>query len=335
MIKPLWHRIGKNIGVAASTAAILLLVACAQSQPSANVPTTSPDNKGTASGKNTALRTAEFFDPNNGKDQLTIRYFHLDSPDDSTDSILLRTPEGKTLLIDAGTPQVGQKLVDFLNKLNIQSLDAALNTHPHSDHIGGYSTLLEKVKVDKFYMENLPYPDSKSYNNVIKVLESKKIPVEYPEDGSTIPLGKDVKVEILNPRKGDLPGVVTNYDYSTINNQSMVIKVTYKQNSFLFTADIYKEREYQLVDSKGAALRSDFMDAPHHGNATSSSNTFIEAVSPKIAVISTNLLLAPDIMKRYEKNKAQVYATALHGNILIKSDGEKIQVVTEKDWQAN
>lgn len=313
-------------------ALLLVLTACSGADTDSAAPAANVE-KPAAQFKQAALRTEEIFDQAAYKDLLTIRYFDLESKEDSGDSILIRTPDGKTMLIDAGIPDVGPQVVQYLDKLGVQAIDFAVNTHPHADHIGGFMAVLQSKEIKTMLMENLLY-DSNAYRNTIQALQDKKVKVEYPEDGATFQVARDLKVEILNPPQGVLPSAVKKFTYPEVNNQAMVLKLTYKENTFLFSADIYKEREYKLVDGKGAALDADMMHVPHHGNTTSSSPAYVKAVSPQIAVISSNILQSADVVKRYEKNNAKVYITGLHGNVLITSDGKKLKVITEKDWSS-
>ncbi|OPA80442.1 hypothetical protein BVG16_06850 [Paenibacillus selenitireducens] len=324
-----WLRLAKYAGVLGITALLLLTACTTVKTDSENPVSTEP----VVQIKQEALRTKEVFDHDKYKNQLTIRYFDLKSKEDTGDSILIETPDGKTMLIDAGIPEVGPQIVQYLDDLGIGKIDYAVNTHPHADHIGGFATLLQSKDISTMIMENLPY-DSNAYRNTVQALHQKKLKVEYLEDGDTFQLGSDVKVEVLNPPPGALPAAVKNFSFAEVNNQAMVLKITYKENTFLFTGDIYKDREYKLVDSHAQALKADMMHVPHHGNTTSSSPAFVKAVSPQIAIISSNILQSLDVVKRYEKNGVKVYVTGLHGNILITSDGKELNVITEKDWSS-
>lgn len=312
-------------------AMLLVLTACSGSNTDSTAPVANMEP--VAQVKQEVLRTQEVFDQAAYKDLLTIRYFNLESKEDSGDCILIQTPDGKTMMIDAGVPEVGPQVVQYLDKLGVQTIDVAVNTHPHADHIGGFATVLQSKEIKTMLMENLPY-DSNAYRNTIQALQEKKVKVEYPEDGTSFQVGRDLKVEALNPPQGELPEAVKRFSYAEVNNQAMVLKLTYKENTFLFSSDIYKEREYKLVEGKSQALQADMMHVPHHGNTTSSSPAYVKAVSPQIAVISSNIFQSADVVKRYEKNNAKVYITGLHGNLLITSDGKKLNVITEKDWSS-
>lgn len=311
----------------------LLLAGCtgAASEPgqTASAPVPVPETP-----KTDARRTDQIFDNKAYKDKLTIRYFHLAGENLTGDSFLIQSPDGKTMLVDAGLPEVGSQVVAYLKKLGIPSLDIALNTHPHIDHIGGYATIAKEIPIKQFYMENLPYPKSSAYNNAIAAIDAKNVPKKTLEEGDTFQLGDSVRFEVLNPPKGELPDAVKAFSAQELNDYSMVLRMTYGDRTFLFTADIYKHREIELSASSWKdKLKVDMMDIPHHGSeSTSTSEAFLQAVSPKIVVMSQNVFQSPNLKERLEKKGANVYSTGLHGNILLHSDGKSIEVVTEKDW---
>lgn len=280
------------------------------------------------------LRTGEVFDASKYKGMLTVRYLYLDGDVLMGDSILIQSPDGKTMLIDAGVNDAGEQVVGYLNKLGIDTIDIALNTHPHSDHIGGFATVVRSKDIKAFYMENFPYTNSSYYRRTMEAVQAKQIPVTFLEEGSKFQLGSEVSIEVLSPPKGALPDAIKSYSAAEINDFSMVFKLTYKDASYLFTADIYKHREVELVGSAAAEplLKSVMMHAPHHGNeSTSSSDIFLTTVSPSIAVLSQNLFVSPNLMERYQKKGITAYSTGMHGNVLITSDGKTMNVITERE----
>ncbi|GIP37801.1 MBL fold hydrolase [Paenibacillus sp. J31TS4] len=319
-----------------TAAAILgvLLAGCTgakQETTTAATPTPSPEPKQTAA----TVRTEQVLDKDAFKGELTIRYFHLSGADLMGDSFLITSPDGKTMLVDSGLPEAGQQVAGYLTKLGIQKLDIALNTHPHIDHIGGFATVAKEKEIGEFLQVNLPYPKSSAYNNAMAALQAKNVPVKALEEGGSFQLGKDVKFEVLAPPKGSLPDAVKTFSAPEINDYGMVLRMTYGDRVFLFTADIYKHRETELIASEWSdKLKADMMDVPHHGSeSTSSSESFLNAVSPQIAVMSANNFQSPNLKERLEKKNAKVYSTGLHGTILLHSDGKTIEVVTEKDWE--
>lgn len=312
---------------------VVLLAAC-QGAGLQGKPTPSSEQSAEQTPAKEALRTERIFDKNAYDGQLTIRYFRLEGKDLMGDSFLITSPDGKTMLVDAGLPEVGGQVTNYLSKLGIDTLDAALNTHPHIDHIGGFATVAKEKTIRQFYMVNLPYPTSNPYKNAMAALDAKNVPKRTLEAGDTFQLGSEVRFEVLNPPKGELPEAVKTFSAQEINDYSMVLKMTYKERTFLFTADVYKHREIELTDSPWKEkLKSDMMDIPHHGSeSTSSSEAFLQAVSPQIVIMSQNNFQSPNLKERLEKKGAKVYSTGLHDNILVHSDGKTIEVDTEKDW---
>lgn len=263
---------------------------------------------------------------------LTVRYLNLKNEKPEGDCIVIQSPDGKTMVIDAGIPEVGPQVVDTLTKLGIQKIDIAVNTHPHTDHIGGYDSVFKNIPVDVFYMVDAKASMWASYRNAMSQAQLKKIKTEYVQEGYQFQLGEQVKVEVLNPRKGELPGAIKKFELDEVNNTSMVLKLNFKDTSFLFTGDIHREREMEMIDRLGDKLKADFMDAPHHGISTSSSQSWLSAVSPKVAVISYDQFSNFKQLLHYQKNNIQTYVTGFHGHVLLTSDGKKLNVLTEKDY---
>jgi competence protein ComEC len=272
----------------------------------------------------------DVLDPDLYRDLLTVRYFDLPSDEKSGDAIFIRTPDGVTMMIDAGIPETGPYVDQYLDKLGIERLDYAVLTHPHYDHIGGFTTLLHTKEIGQIFTSVVPY-NTNTYETVESLIEEKQIPREYLEEGDEWMLGSDVRVQVLNPPKGTTPeSLPETIATPVINNHSIVLKLTYKDTSFLFPADIYKAAEAELVEKYGELLDADFLHAPHHGDETSNSGKFIDAVSPEIAVFSTNIFQSLRVEERYRDRGIEVYIPQLHGNILITSDGSELNVITEK-----
>ncbi|MDT8862401.1 MBL fold metallo-hydrolase [Alkalihalobacillus sp. MEB130] len=261
--------------------------------------------------------------------ELEIRYFHLEADKKSGDAIFLKSPDGKTMLIDSGSLRTGKQLVTKLQTLGISSVDYAVATHPHHDHIGGFVNVMETVSIGHLLLPKLTH-STKAYAAFVKRVKEKDIGVSYIREGDRFNLGNDVEIEVLHPSENEVTKSVKEEELSTtdINNLSVVLKVTYNDNTFLFTSDIYKDQEKQLM--KKHQLSADVLHAPHHGGGTSSSSDFIEAVDPTYTIISTNKLPRKSIVSRYVRKGSKVYATSVNGSILLQSNGKTIKVVTEK-----
>ena len=177
------------------------------------------------------------------------------------------------VLIDGGPVEEGQFLVSRLNRLDVTELTYVINTHPDEDHCGGLAAVLAKYPAEHVYSSVTEYT-TKVFSNVVKYADEQGHPVEVPQTGDSWTLGS-ASVQVIGPVQ----------TYSDPNNGSLVLRVDYGGTSFLFTGDMEQNAEADLMDS-GANVRADVLKAGHHGSPTSSSEAFLEAVAPSIAVIS-------------------------------------------------
>lgn len=276
------------------------------------------------------------FDAEAHEGKLTVHFFHLIAPDryeKTGESIFIKTPKGTTILIDAGKPMVGPLINDYLNDLGVEKIDYVIPSHPHSDHIGGYVTLFQEKEIGKVVEINLPLEESSVYQDYRQLIEEKELEVEHVEEGDTIQLEKDLVMEILNPIKGLSPETYSFDQLSPgiVNDVSMVIKMTHQENTFLFTGDIYRGVESSLISKYGEDLDVDVVVAPHHGLGTSNSEQFIEATDPNITLIPSNVLFDLNIVDQYESQGSEVYISKFDGNVLLVSNGKKIDVFRETE----
>lgn len=235
------------------------------------------------------------------------------------DSILVQI-NNKNLLIDAGPNSSEDKLIMYLKSLSIKKLDYVIATHPHEDHIGGMEKILNLFDVAKFYAPKVT-TDTKTFKAMISELKSKSLKINILKNNleHNIDLGNNTKVEIFSP---------IDEKYDNLNNYSPIIKITYKNNSFLFTGDAEKLVEKEVLQ-KNFNLKADVLKIAHHGSTTSTTKEFLEKVSPSIAVISVgagNDYGHPhkEILKILENHNIITYRTDLNGTIILSSDGENI-----------
>jgi competence protein ComEC len=236
------------------------------------------------------------------------------------DSILVTTPDGKNMLIDAGEDgNHSGTVVNYLSSQGITKLDAAVATHPHSDHINAMDNVLKAVSVDSFYMPNATHT-TKDFENMVNALES--VPeVNETKAGMSFTLGEYVSCEVLAP---------IDDSYSNLNDYSVVIRLTYGNSHFLFTGDSEKEVEKEILDA-GYDVSADVLKCGHHGSSTSSSSDYLDAISPKYAVISCgkdNDYGHPhkETIEALSKRNINILRTDEMGTIVITSDGNTISV---------
>ena len=279
-------------------------------------------------------------------EQLIIRYFALEVEDrdslpadvdpdvTSGDVILISTPDGQHILIDSTLPQLGTALVTRLRSLGIEKLDYAFAKHPHVDHIGGYITLLDHIQVDRFYQINLPYETSGHYKRLQQAIARNNVKMEYVERGDRFEIGQ-VHLEALNPPQGTsretVPGDMQ-MPTAFVNDLSMVLRLDYKDFSMLFTGDIYIAREMELLESiPEEKLKADILDVPHHGWVSSSSTIFLMTVDPTYAIISMDGVCSTPVYNKYIRRGIEVFLTGYNGEITIVTDGDKVEITTEKE----
>lgn len=226
----------------------------------------------------------------------------------------------KNMLIDSGSKSAEKELLLYLDKLNIKKLDYVIATHPHEDHIGNMDEIIKKYNIGQFYAPKIT-TTTKTFEDMIKALKSKNLKINIIEDGAnTINLGDNTDIQTFSPSP--------NLKDKDLNNYSPIMKITYGNNSFLFTGDSEKPNE-DYVLSKGYTISSDVLKAGHHGSTTSSSEKFLEKVNPSVTIISCgtdNKYGHPnkETLDKLEKIKSKIYRTDKDGTIVLVSDGKEI-----------
>ena len=244
------------------------------------------------------------------------------------DSILLQCKD-ESMLIDAGENDKGDTVVNYLESHNATKLKYAVGTHPHSDHIGGMDTVLKNIQTDTLICPKVTY-NTKTWKDVETEAKSQNTKIEYANAGESYTLG-DATFTIISPKK--------NHIYSDCNNYSVVIKADYGENSFLFTGDAEKLVEDEILESN-YNIKADVLKVGHHGSSTSSSEKFLNKVSPKYAVIScgvNNEYGHPhkETLEKLKKRNIKTYRTDLEGTVVAQSDGKEIRFSTEKNNSSN
>ena len=245
--------------------------------------------------------------------QIKVHYINVGQGD----AILIQQ-NASNLLIDAGTNASTSSLENYLKSLKIKKLDYLVLTHPHEDHIGGADMIIKNFNVDTLYMTNA-ISTTRTYRDVLAAMNSKNLKATLPALNSSFKLG-DAKCTILGP---------INSESDNLNTYSIVIKVTFGNNKFLFTGDAESSNEKDMI-KKGYDLSSDVLKIGHHGSYTSTSQAFLNKVNPKYAVISVgkgNDYGHPhkQIMSRMEAKNIKIYRTDESGTVIATSDGTDIK----------
>lgn len=233
------------------------------------------------------------------------------------DSILVKLND-EYMLIDAGNNNDGEKLVKYFNYLGINEFKYVFGTHAHEDHIGGMDEIIKQFKINNFYMPNAS-TTTQTFLEVLNQLETKNIKFQTPSVGTRLVLGGGT-VDVLSVKEKQ----------EDLNDTSIVLKLTYKDVSFLFTGDATQNVEKELLNKD---IQSTVLKVGHHGSKYSNSASFLNKVKPKYAIISCGLnndYYHPHkvVLEKLEKLNAKIYRTDLDHTIVAISDGKNIDFKT-------
>jgi len=219
------------------------------------------------------------------------------------------------MLIDAGNNEDGNHLVNYLkNDIKLSNIDVVIGTHPHEDHIGGLDDVINGFDVGKIYLPDA-ISTSKTFEDLIDSIEKKSYKINVPIEDEVFELG-DMNFKVL----------YSGSDESDLNNTSIVLKMNFGNTSYLFTGDATSKTEKKLLDKD---IKADVLKVGHHGSSYSTSDTFLNKVNPKYAVIQVgdnNSYNHPtkETLDKLNKNGIKIYRTDIDGTIKLVSDGNNI-----------
>jgi competence protein ComEC len=240
------------------------------------------------------------------------------------DASIIVAPDGKVVIIDSGPNE--SLILSYLQNLGISQIDLLIATHAHADHITGMDKIIAKYKPKAFIDPGIPHTTA-TYQRMISAVDNYAIDY-YKGISRKINLGS-LTLTILPPATPFIRD-------SELNNNSVVVRLDFKDFSCLFTGDIEKTREGQLLAESRSNLNVDILKVGHHGSSSSSSPLFIKSVGPKIAVICCgqgNKYGHPhqETLNALQSLGIKIYRTDLSGTVLIKTDGIDYQIFTEKE----
>lgn len=233
------------------------------------------------------------------------------------DSMVLRTENG-TVVIDCGEKGDGKQILELLAENEIESVDYLIITHYDKDHVGGAAKVINNIEV-----KNVLAPDYEEESNEMekytKALSEKNItPVRMTEDISFTLDG--VEYTVYAPKE-------TFYGEDNDNDFSLVTKAVYHDTTFLFTGDAMEQRIDEIMDIGKCTL----LKVPYHARKIDNLESFLSKVTPKIAVSCTSEEeFSNNTENLLEKYRIQSYATCFNGRITAVSDGNKIEISTER-----
>jgi len=246
------------------------------------------------------------------------------------DSILIQMPNGQDIIIDGG-PDLQKINLELSERLPFwdRTIDFVVCTQPQADHVTGLVEVLQRYKVKQVLEPGVSY-NSSIYREWLNCVEDKGIEYNIARAGQEIDSGSGIKLEVLNPPQDLFEE--TSHD---VDNNGVVLKLTWGKVSFLFTADIREEAEFELIGQR-ANLQSTVLKIAHHGSSTSTSQQFLTAVDPELVVICVGAdnpfgHPSPEVMSRLIEGVGEdnIYRTDEDGAIEFITDGERLWVRTD------
>lgn len=231
------------------------------------------------------------------------------------DSILV-IDKDKTMLIDAGTNTEGENVVKFLKNKGVSKIDYLIGTHPHEDHIGGLDNVIDSLEIGTIYMPKVQ-TNTKTFESVLDSISNKGLKVTAPNVDDKFSLNT-AECQIMSAENNE----------KDLNLSSIVIRMTYGEQSYLFMGDSEKENE----EARNWP-QTNVVKVGHHGSDTSTTKEFLSQIKPKIAVISVgkdNTYGHPKqiVLDKLSNVGATIYRTDTSGTILITSNGKVNKVET-------
>lgn len=228
------------------------------------------------------------------------------------DATLLLLPTGERVMIDTGTPESGEKLLAHLSKWQVDYIDYVILSHAHSDHAGGLPLMEEQIGVGQILYSGIaPEGAVASMRELLA--------------GDCFAVG-DLRFSVLGP----LSSVES-------DNRSMVLRVDYGATSFLFTGDAESDEEELLLNTCPQLLDADLLKVAHHGSKSSTTEAFLTAVSPDLAVIFASAdnsygHPSPEVQDRLAQIDCQVFSTHREGTMIFLSDGKELERYRIDRW---
>jgi competence protein ComEC len=271
---------------------------------------------------NEDINQAETLKQNQKNNTLKVHYIDVGQAD-----CALIQYEEHAMLIDAGNNDDADLITEYIRAQGISKLEYIIGTHPHEDHIGSLDTVINSFDIGKVYLPKVTN-NTRTFMDLVSALQNKGLKVSQPVPGSSFQLD-EVSCIILAPNSNQ---------YEELNNYSIVIKVIFGDNSFLFTGDAESISEQEML-ANGYDLSADVLKVGHHGSSSSTTTEFLSQVQPKYAVISVgknNDYGHPhrETIANLISSNTIVFRTDQCGTIIASSDGKTISFNKKSTYNA-
>lgn len=250
------------------------------------------------------------------------------------DATLVVTPADETILIDTGDwRQDGTGVIEYLEAHDIDRIDHLVATHGHADHIGGHAAIIEHYETEldgigAAYDSGVAHT-SQTYDGYLDAVEAHDVELFVVEAGDELPIADAAVGATVHNPPSDTSG-------GDLHGNSVALTIDFGDVTYLTTGDAERAAEERMIEERGDELDADVYQAGHHGSATSSTPAFMDAVDPKIAVISSGFDSQyghPDdeVLERFADHGVETYWTGVHGDVVVTTDGESIDVTTSEE----
>lgn len=233
----------------------------------------------------------------------------------------------ENMLIDCGEYAEAQKVRNYLEACGVKKLDYIVCTHPHSDHMGGMGYIIDNFRVGRVLVPHVDaddIPAAMFYEKFLDAVDDSRAKIAEVKAGDTFTVG-DGHCTVIAP---------LSRKYENVNDYSVCIMLTHGKRSFMFTGDAERVSELEMTAS-GRLMHTDVYKAGHHGSSSSSSPELLAVLRPDYIVVScgtANPYGHPDdsVIKRFRHYTDKIYRTDINGSVVFVSDGESIEVHTER-----
>lgn len=242
------------------------------------------------------------------------------------DSILIVAPSGKIMLIGAGPPGAGKKVLDALKRLGVDHLDVFVAANAHADCVGGAGDVFKAVNVGQVIYSGFPQT-TREYDDFLKAVQQKKVELVKAAPGQSVDLGDGVILRVLAPIEPYFEAKDLSAGGNQPNANSVVMRLDYGAFSMLLPGDAEEQTERRMVE-RGADFTAEVLKVAHHGSKYATSADFLKRGGFHWAVVSTGAdnrygLPAPETLERLKAANVKLYRTDLQGEITISTRGQK------------
>ncbi|MCA1630282.1 MAG: MBL fold metallo-hydrolase [Acidobacteria bacterium] len=252
------------------------------------------------------------------------------------DSILIIAPGGKTVLVDAGNPRNGKKILAALQRSNVDHIDLLIATHAHADHIGSADEVINGITVKNVLDSGVPNA-TKNYEDFLKAIEQKGVTYVAATPDQTFDLGGGARITVLAPVQPFFTKDQLRSGGNEPNANSVVTRLDYGDFSMLLTGDAEAQTEQRMIQ-KGARLEADVLKVGHHGSRYASSEDLLRVGKFKTAVISCGAdnrygHPSPEALDRLKAAGVKLFRTDLQGELTITTRGKSddVQIRGERE----